>query len=56
MHYIFLPAHQVVYLVFVYGKDEQSTLGPRQKRQLKAVVEGIKAEWREPRGHRKRGP
>jgi|ABSP01.1.fsa_nt_gi hypothetical protein len=29
----------------VYGKDELDTLEPAQKKQLKRVVELIKAEW-----------
>ena len=45
VHYLWLPPHGVVYLIFVYGKDELDTLEPEQKRQLKGVVDGIKAEW-----------
>jgi hypothetical protein len=45
VHYLHLAQHDVVYLVFVYGKDEQSTLTPQQKRQLKRVAEALKAEW-----------
>jgi len=44
-HYLYLAAHGVIYLLFVYGKDEQSTLSRNQKRQLKAMVESIKREW-----------
>ncbi len=44
-HYLYLAAHGVIYLLFVYGKDEQSTLSRDQKRQLKAMVESIKREW-----------
>jgi mRNA-degrading endonuclease RelE of RelBE toxin-antitoxin system len=45
VHYLWLPPHSVVYLLFVYGKDELDTLEPAQKKQLKRVVELIKAEW-----------
>jgi len=44
-HYLYLAAHGVIYLLFVYGKDEQLTLSRNQKRQLKAMVESIKREW-----------
>jgi len=44
-HYLYLAAHGVIYLLFVYGKDQQSTLSRDQKRQLKAMVESIKREW-----------
>ena len=44
-HYLYLAAHGVIYLLFVYGKDEQSSLSRDQKRQLKAMVESIKREW-----------
>jgi hypothetical protein len=44
-HYLWLAAHRVIYLVFVYGKDERDALGAAQKKQLKKVVEQIKAEW-----------
>lgn len=44
-HYLYRAAHGVIYLLFVYGKDERSTLSRDQKRQLKAVVESIKDEW-----------
>jgi len=45
VHYLWLSVHGVVYLLFVYGKDEQATLEPVQKQQLRRVVEKIKAEW-----------
>ena len=45
MLYLWLPEHEVVYLLFVYGKNDQSTLEPAQKRQLKGVVEKIKSEF-----------
>ena len=45
VHYLWLPAVSVIYLIFVYGKDELTTLTQDQKRQLKAVVQLIKDEW-----------
>ena len=46
VHYLYLPAHRVVYLIFVYGKHEQISLTASQKKQLRAVVDSIRAEWR----------
>jgi len=46
VHYLWLSSTGVIYLLFVYGKDEQETLNPAQKKQLKGVVERIKEEWR----------
>ena len=45
VHYLYIPRAAVIYLIFVYGKQEQSTLTPQQKRALKSVVEAIIAEW-----------
>ncbi|HEX8718157.1 MAG TPA: hypothetical protein VF722_14410 [Gemmatimonadaceae bacterium] len=45
VHYLHLAGHDVIYLLFVYGKKEQDTLIPQQKKQLKAVAESIKKEW-----------
>lgn len=45
VHYLHLPHIGVVYLLFVYGKDELTTLSPPQKRQLKQVVNAIRTEW-----------
>jgi hypothetical protein len=45
VHYLWLPAASIVYLVFVYTKDELATLTPDQKRQLKSTVQAIKHEW-----------
>jgi hypothetical protein len=44
VHYLLLPHKKLIYLLFVYGKDEVATLGEEQKRQLRAVVEAIKRE------------
>lgn len=46
VHYLYLAAHDVIYLLFVYGKDDQETLSAEQKRQLKAVADAIKDAWR----------
>jgi hypothetical protein len=46
VHYLFLPKLSRIYLIFVYGKDEQDTLTPSQKTQLRAVVEDIKRKAR----------
>jgi hypothetical protein len=45
VHYLWLPEHCVIYLLFVYGKHEQASLAAGQKQQLKHVVESIRAEW-----------
>jgi putative transcriptional regulator len=45
VHYLFLPSHDVLYLVFIYGKDDQTTLTPEQKRQLKGVEDAIRRAW-----------
>jgi hypothetical protein len=45
VHYLWLPEHCVVYLLFVYGKNEQASLAASQKQQLKQLVESIRAEW-----------
>jgi hypothetical protein len=45
VHYLWLPGPSVMYLIFVYGKDELATLSQDQKRQMKAVVQAIKDEW-----------
>jgi hypothetical protein len=45
VHYLWLPRHDVVYLMFVYRKGELDSLDPEQKRQLRATVERITAEW-----------
>lgn len=44
VHYLWLPNRDMIYLLFAYSKDEDSTLSEQQKRALRAVVEGIKKE------------
>lgn len=45
VHYLYLEAHSVVYLLFVYGKNERATLTAREKKELKALVDAIRSEW-----------
>lgn len=45
VHYLWLSHRSVIYLMFVYGKDEIATLSADQKRELRQVVEAIKREW-----------
>lgn len=45
VHYLYLDREGLIYLMFVYGKDEQAMLTPRQKKELKVVVDAIKSEW-----------
>jgi hypothetical protein len=49
VHYLWLPDVSVIYLMFVYSKDEASLLSAKQKRELRAVVEAVKREWAERR-------
>ncbi len=42
VHYLWLPHVSTVYLVFVYSKDEDDTLEPEQKKQLREAVAQIK--------------
>ena len=41
-HYLWLPEKRLVYLLFVYTKDEAETLTPDQKKQLRDVVSSIR--------------
>jgi hypothetical protein len=43
VHYLWLPHRGRIYLMFVYGKNEASTLTTDQKKKLRAVVAQIKA-------------
>lgn len=45
VHYLYLPDRSVVYLLFVYSKDELAALNAAQKKALKKVVDAIRAEW-----------
>lgn len=45
VHYLYLEGHSVIYLLFVYGKDEQTRLTAREKKELEAVVDAIRSEW-----------
>jgi hypothetical protein len=42
-YYLWLPNRGRIYLMFVYGKNEASTLTADQRKQLRAVVAQIKA-------------
>jgi hypothetical protein len=42
VHYLWLPHRGVIYLIYVYGKNEASSLTPEQKRQLREIVQQIK--------------
>lgn len=45
IHYLYMSAHDVIYLLFVYAKDEQLSLTRQQKRQLAALADQIRSEW-----------
>jgi hypothetical protein len=47
VHYLWLPRARVVYLLFVYSKDEKITLSLAEKRQLRTVVKAIRMEYDE---------
>lgn len=49
VHYLWLPAASLIYMIYVYSKDETDSLSPAQKKQLRALVEAIKREWSERR-------
>lgn len=44
VHYLWLPHQSLIYLVYVYTKDEADTLSAGQKKAVRAVVESIKRE------------
>lgn len=46
VHYLWLPAPRMIYLVWVYPKGRTASLSAGQKRQLRRVAKAIKAEWR----------
>ena len=41
VHYVVVPQRRVIYLLFVYGKDERDSLTAQQKKQLRDVVRGL---------------
>lgn len=45
-HYLHVPHVSRIYMIFVYSKDEDDTLSPKQKRALSNLVSRIKAESR----------
>ena len=42
MHYLWLPHVSRVYFLFVYGKDETTSLSPTQKQSLATIARAIK--------------
>jgi hypothetical protein len=40
--YLYMKYHSHIFLLFLYGKDEQGDLSPTQKKALAAVVDQIK--------------
>lgn len=42
VHYLWLPHRGLIYLMYIYGKHEASSLTPKQKKQLRDVVGQIK--------------
>lgn len=45
VHYLWLSRRSVIYLLFVYAKDEITTLSADEKKRLRLVVDAIKREW-----------
>src|ERR1700730_7690251 len=43
VHYLWLPQRGRIYLIFIFGKNEASTLTADQKKKLREVVAQIKA-------------
>jgi hypothetical protein len=44
VHYVVAEQRQVIYLVFVYTKDELASLSPTQKKMLKERVRVLMSE------------
>jgi hypothetical protein len=42
VHYLWLPHRGLIYLMYVYGKNDASSLTPEQKKQLRDIVLHIK--------------
>ena len=45
VHYLYLPRHDVIYLLYVYVKREADSLRADQKRALKGMAAALAAEW-----------
>ena len=43
--YRYLREHSVLYLIYVYTKNEQDALLPNQKRAFKRLADTIRNEW-----------
>ena len=46
MIYLHLPLVKVIYLVYVFDKGEATDLTADEKRELRAIAEAIKKEYR----------
>jgi hypothetical protein len=44
VHYLYRPRRALIYLIFVYAKNESEKLSHEQKKALRSVVERIKGE------------
>ena len=44
VHYLYVESAAVMYMVFVYGKDEQDALKPEQKKALQLVAVHVRRE------------
>jgi hypothetical protein len=49
VHYLWIPAASLIYLIYVHSKDEADSLTQDQKKQLRTIVDAIKREWAERR-------
>lgn len=47
VHYLYLPRHDVIYLLYAYTKRDTDTLTAAQKRALRAMAAALAAEWDE---------
>lgn len=44
VHYVYVRDRELIYLLFVYAKAEQSVLSEQQKKMLRPVIERLKSE------------
>lgn len=47
VHYLHMPRHAVIYLLYVYAKRDTDALNADQRRALKAAAAALEAEWDE---------
>jgi hypothetical protein len=45
VHYLYLPRHDVIYLLYVYAKRDTDVLTADQKRALRVMSAALAAEW-----------